>query len=95
MSGQPTAPPIPPPGTPAPRERKRRWPKVLLIIGILLLSALLLSGIYRLFARAPAETRVPTTDLSVPPTPKPLLAPTVTNRPPLRIAIEPTASYAK
>lgn len=53
MSGQPTAPPIPPPGSPAPRERKRRWPKVLLIIGIVLavLLALAAAGLFVLMQK--------------------------------------------
>lgn len=46
MSGQPMAPPIPPPGPPeTKRPRKRRWPKVLLIIGIVLAVLLTAAGI--------------------------------------------------
>ena len=47
MSGQPATPPVPPPGNPGPpaaSSHKRRWPKVLLITGIVLAVLVAIAG---------------------------------------------------
>lgn len=47
MSGLPVTPPVPPPGNPGPptRTKKRRWPKILLTVGVTLAVLAALAGV--------------------------------------------------